>query len=298
MGGGSKQTQKDQATTTTSLPENQQTNVDTLLQGALDYYNTGGREYYQGDTVQDFNPYQTAGQDYLLNYAGQGGAGSNFANQALEGNSFFMDPNNIMNLDNIPGYRASQDDTARRYTQNLTENILPSVRGGATNSGQFGGSAAGIGEALSVGRSNEGLASAQTQQDLGAYSEGLSSFNQAQNRAPALFQLGAQPGRVTAGVGDAMQTQGQREIDADVMRHMFEQNEPGVVLNMLQQLTGSGGQYGGTVESEGTRTTEGGGSSPINQLLGGGSLLAGSGIGKGSAGTPSVGAPPGNGANK
>lgn len=285
MGGSSKQKNTTDQTTTTTLPGNQQTNVDTLLQGALDYYNSGGRSFFPGDTVADFNPYQTQGQNQLLDFAG--GTGQNLADQAIAGNQFFMDPNNILNLDNIPGYRDSQDATARAYTQNLTENILPSVRGGATSAGQFGGSASGIGQALSVDRSSQALADAQTRQDLGAYSQGLSAFNQAQNRAPSLFALGAQPGTITAGIGDANQNQQQREIDADVLRHNFGENEPLNLLSMLQQATGNAGQYGGTVDSSGTSTTTGGGSSPINQALGLGTIgasLYGGGGGSGGKG--------------
>ena len=272
-----------QQTTQNLLPVNQQNNVDVLMRQALDYYNSGGREYYQGDTVADYNPLQSGGQDAMLGYAS--GAGGDFINQAMAGNSFFMDPNNIFNLDNIPGYRDAQGATTDLFTRNLTENILPSVRGGGTSSGQYGGSATGIGEALSVGRSSEGLSNALAGMDLAAYGQGLNSFNQAQNRAPGLFQLGAQPATIMANIGDAQQGQEQREIDANVARHMFEQNEPGVLLAMLQQLTGSAGQYGGTQEST---TTMNPASNPLGQALGlglmGMSAFGGGGMPVGGAG--------------
>lgn len=278
MGGDTKQQQSQ--TTTTSLPQNQQTNVDALMAGALDYYNSGGRQFYGGDGVANFNPYQLAGQEHLLNFAG--GQGQDFANQAMASNQFFMDPNNIMNPDNIPGYREAQDATSRKYTQNLTENILPYVRGGATQASQYGGSASGIGQALSVDRSSQALADSLANMDVAAYTQGLNAFNQAQNRAPALFQLGSQPGAIMAGVGDATQNQEQREIDFDISRHMFEQNEPAVLLQLLQGLTGSAGQYGGTVDSNSTTTQSGG--NPLTQALGLG--LMGASVFGGGGGIP------------
>ena len=282
---GGKSTQQTNQTQTNSLPANQQMNVDALMQGALNYYNSGGRSFFPGDTVADFNPNQLAGQGQLLDFAG--GSGQDFANAALRGNEFFMNPENIMNPDNIPGYRDAQDATSRMFTENLMENILPQVRSGGTSSGQFGGSASGIGQALSVDRSQSGLADALTQMDLGAYAQGLNSFNQAQNRAPSLFNLGTRPGTIIAGVGDAQQGQQQREIDADVARHTFEQNEPLYNLAALQNLTGQYGQYGGTQTGESTTTQT---SKPgLAQAMGLG-LMGASALGTGGASTAGKGA--------
>ncbi len=264
MGGGS-QKQKSQQTQTTSLPANQQRNVDTLLAGALDYFNSGGREFFPGSTVAQFDPSQTEGQGQLLNFAS--GTGQDLVNRAISGNDFFLDPENIMDPNRIPGFQGSVDDLTRGYTQNLTENVLPAVRGGATAAGQFGGSASGIGQALTAERSNQGLSDSLANMYMGAYGQGLDMFNQAQNRAPGLFALGAAPGRLTSSVGDVRQAQDQRNIGEDVARHNFGQNEPIVLLNLLKQLTGSSGEYGGTVESQGeSRTTTS--SSPL-QALGG-----------------------------
>ena len=121
-------------TTTTQLPGSQQTNIDALMKGAMDYYNTGGRTFYPDDLIANFDPLQTQGQNQIVNYAT--GAGQNFANEAMAGNRFAMDPNQILNPDAIPGFSGSVDALTRGYTKNLTENILPSIRGGATGSGQ------------------------------------------------------------------------------------------------------------------------------------------------------------------
>jgi len=255
--------------TTQSLPANQQRNVDSLLQGALDYFNTGGRSYFPGDTVADFDPLQTAGQNQLVGYAG--GVGQDLVGSAIEGNQFFMDPRNIFAPENIPGFQGSVDALTRGYTQNLTENILPNVRSGDTFSGQFGGSAGGIGQGLAVGRSNEALAGSLENMYLGAYGQGLDTLNQAMNRAPSLFALGAAPGSLMTGVGAERQGQEQKEILGGMARHEFEQNEPAVILSLLQALTGNLGQYGGTTDTTATESTSGGG---VAQALGGALSLA------------------------
>lgn len=300
MGGSRKQTQQTNSRTTTTLPYAQQRNVDALMRGALDYYNSGGRTYYPGETVAGFNPYQLEGQGSLLDFAR--GSGQDYANAALASNAFLLDPNNVLNPQNIPGYAAAQDATARLYTDNLLERILPSVRGGGTNAGQYGGSASGIGQALSVGRSNQALADSLTGMDLNAYAQGLSAMQGAQGLAPGIFALGAQPGSIVTGIGDSTQRQEQREIDADVARHMFGENEELLILNALQALTGSAGQYGGEVRSTGTTTNTMSGGNGLGQALGlalmGASLFmpgagaagAGAGAGKGGA-TAGAGVP-------
>jgi hypothetical protein len=280
MGGGrTSQTQ----TQTTNLPEGQQRNVDTLLSGALDFFNSGGRSFFPGDINADFNPNQIAGQNALVNFAG--GLGTDLSTEAINANRFFMDINNL-DPTNVPGFQGSVDDITRGFTQNLTENILPNVRGGGTATGQFGGSATGIGEALAVERSNAGLSDSLSNLTFQSYLSGLDSFNQALNRAPQMFGLGAAPGTLVGQVGDIQQGQAQREIDADVARHNFGQNEPIAMLELLRSLTGQSGEFGGT--TTGTVSQSGGGG--IGNILGGALSLAslfggqGGGGGKGGGG--------------
>lgn len=256
-------------TTTMSLPANQQRNVDELMSGALDYYRGGGRAFYPGDLIAGFDPAQKVGQSMLLDYAG--GAGQDLVDQAISANSLFLNPDNIFNPGNIPGFQGAVDDLTRGYTTNLLENVLPSVRAGGTSSGQFGGSASGIGQALAVDRSNQALGDALSQMYLGAYGQGLGMFNNAISRAPALFGLGTLPGQIYSDVGATRQGQEQREIQADAARHEFEQNEPIFLLNLLRDLTGQYGQYGGTQTTDTRQKTD---SSPINQALGGALSLA------------------------
>ncbi len=258
-----KSKQESTQTTTQTLPGSQQRNVDVLMREALNYFQGGGRSFFPGDTVADFDPLQLQGQEQLLNYAS--GIGGDLVSNAIAGNQFFMDPNNIMNPDSIPGFTGVIDSMRRNSNQNLTENVLPYVRGQGTSSGQFGGSATGIGQALTVDRSQEALNDAIASMYLGAYGQGLDTFNQSLNRAPGLFALGAQPGSIVTNIGDVRQNQAQAEIGGERERFEFEQNEPAVILSLLQALTGTAGQYGLTEETTRTDTTSGG---ELTQALG------------------------------
>lgn len=256
-------------TTTTTLPAGQQRNVDTLLRGALDFFNSGGRQFFPGDVVADFDPLQTQGQNAVVNFAS--GVGSDLVSDSINANSLFLDPNNLFNPGNIPGFQGSVDDITNTFMRALTEGILPSIRAGGTASGQFGGSASGIGQALATDRATENLGDSLSQLYLGAYGQGLDSFNRAIDRAPGLFNFGTAPGSTIAGVGGQRQGQAQDEIRGQVARHEFEQNEPIMLLNLLRDLTGQAGTFGGTQE---TQATQRAGTSPVNQALGGALALA------------------------
>ncbi len=266
MGGG---TTRSRQTTTTTLPANQQRNVDALLGGALDYFNTGGRSFFPGDIVADFDPLQSVGQNLLVNYAG--GPGGDLVNRAVAANNVFLDPANIFNPSNIPGFSGMEEAITRSLTQNLTENILPRIGAEGTMSGQFGGSATGIGEGLAAGRTSDAIGDALAPLYLGAYAQGLNSFNQAQNRIPSLFGLGLQPGQITSAVGAERQNQAQNEIQGDVARFEFEQNEPVFMLELLRQLTGQAGTFGGTTTTNSKQSVD---SSPVNQAIGGALALS------------------------
>lgn len=258
---GGKQTST--STQTQRLPGGQQRAVDLMLQGAVQNYLGGGREFFPGDIVADFDPLQTMGQQGIVNYAG--GIGTDLINNAISANNMLLDPNMLFNPSAIPGFQGVTDAITRQMTQNLTENILPSIRQGAVGSSQFGGTGQGIGEGLAVGRTNDSLGDALSQLNLGAYQMGLNAMQNAIGRAPGLTAAGALPAQMIADVGAQRQGQAQREIGADMARFEFEQNEPIFQLQLLRDLAGRMGDYGGTVDTRSTQETE---QSTLNKALG------------------------------
>ena len=248
--------QTSNTTSTTVLPGQQQTNVDMLMQGARDQFKTGGPEYYGGKTFADPTQNQLDSRNQATGYAK--GVGGEFVDSAMQGDKFFLNPQNIFNPDNIPGFKQAKQGVTNDITRNLTEQILPNIRQGSVATGSLGGSRQGLGEALAVEGTNKQLGNTLANMNMAAYNTGMNQYNQAANRAPSMYGLGLQPAETTGAVGLQEQGDQQRQIDENMARFNFEQLAPLLNLQSLQSLTGSAGQYGGTTTSNGQQTGGGG----------------------------------------
>lgn len=254
---GGKVGQTTNSTSTTALPGDQQTNVDMLMGGARDQYRTGGPQYYGGNTVAATDPNSLAGRTAALNYSS--GGGLNFVQGLQRGESTFLDPNNIYNPQNIPGYARAREATMTDATNNLQRNILPSIRSGAVADGAYGGSRQGIAEGLASSETARGVGDTLARMDMDAYNSGLGMYNAAANRAPTTYGLGLAPSNTQMQVGDMYTNDAQKQIDADMSRWNFDQLRPLLNLQTLQSLTGTSGQYGGTQTGTQTQQQSGGG---------------------------------------
>lgn len=263
---------KSKTTSKVALPENQQANVDLLMGGAGDWYQTGGPQFYDGQTVAQPNANIQGGQQQLLNAAS--GVGE-LLNTSQRGEQFWMDPNNLFDPSRIPGFAQAQQSVMQNTTRNLTENILPQLRSGSVQSGTYGGSRQGIGEGLAVGRTSDALAGKMAEMQMGAFDRGLNMYNAAQNRMPATLNNALMPGQVQQQVGYQQQGEEQANLDAARQRHEFEQMAPLFALQQLQALTGGAGTYGGT-----TTNTQKTGFNPM-QALGAVTSIAGAAGGLG-----------------
>jgi hypothetical protein len=261
---GGKQRQTSESTQTQVLPANQQANVDLLMQGIGDLYQSGGPQYYSGQNYTTATPEQQQARQMASGYAT--GAGQNYANTAVQSNQSMMDPNRIFDLQKTPGYGAVRQGIQDTVTRNLTENILPQGVLSATGAGDLGGSRSGMMDALAMGRTSGELASALGQLDLGVSQANRGSYEQAMNRAPGIYQLGVAPSNTLENVGGANRADAEGKLQADMQKWDFQQNQLPRLLSMVQALTGSAGQYGGTTTGTNTQTTSGGGG--IGQILG------------------------------
>jgi len=274
MGGRAGQSQTQ--TSTTTLPPGQQQNVDTLMAGARDYYNTGGPQYYGGNTVAQPTGAELAGRTAATGYAT--GAGSDFIKNYQGGENFWLNPSNIFNPSNIPGFNNVTQGVTRDVTRNLTENILPNIRAGSVATGALGSPTEGISSGLAIGRTNDALARTLGELNMGAYNSGLNMYNSAASRAPQTYGLGLAPANTLQQVGGAQRADEQANIDAALKKFNFEQLRPLLNLQTLQALTGTAGQYGGTNTTTGSAGTSGGntgGLQGIGALLSLVSLLGG-----------------------
>lgn len=254
---GGTPSQKTKQSSETILPQNQQMNIDLLMSGARDLYQSGGPQYFQGNTYAGPTANELFGREAALNYAT--GPGQAYANQLREQDQFWLDRNNIFQPQNIPGFRESQDYITGQVTNNLRRNILPGIASTNVSGGTLGGSRQGISEGLAIGETNQHLGGVLSNMEMGAYGQGLNMYNQAAARAPMVWDLGARAGQVQQGIGGLERMDQQGQIDADMARWNFEQMLPYLNLQALQGFTGTAGQYGGTTNSEGRQGQSDGG---------------------------------------
>lgn len=276
MGGSAKAVQKTTASetgqTTSQLPQQQQANVDLLMKGARDFYNSGGPSYFPGQTYAGPTAGELLARQQATQYAG--GAGQNFVNNVQSGENFWLNPANIFNPENIPGFRESQGYVTDSITRNLTESILPELRSGSTAQGVLGGSRQEIGEGLATEGTSRAIGEALAGMEMGAYGQGLNMYNSAASRAPQTFGLGLAPADVNKQVGLEERADTQLGIDDAMARFNFEEMAPLMNLEALKELTGFMGQYGGDIFSSGTssskttKKTSGGAMESITQAVG------------------------------
>jgi hypothetical protein len=268
MGGSTRQTQD--STQQTILPGNQQANVDLLMQGAGELYRSGGPQYFSGQNYTTPTANQQAGRQQVVNYAQ--GAGQNMVNEAQAANSFWMNPNNVYNLAAVPGYSGVRQGIQDDVTKALMEQWLPANRGTAIQGGALGGSRGLQMDALAKGRAAGELGKELSNLDFQTSGRNLQAAQQALDRSGQMFSLGMQPGRALDTVGSAERGDSVEKLQADMARWDFDQNKQGRLLALLQALTGTANQYGGTVK---THTTTQQNSDPTGQILGA-ALMAGS----------------------
>lgn len=259
MGGSSSQQQPTQTTTTALSPQ-----ADQLFQMALpgvQSYASTVPQRYQGNTIAGFSPLETQGGNDLYAAANATGGGVNSSLQAgLTGlgnvqNNLDWSPNNLSeyvpgapvnytpfvaqqlktssDIFNDPGIwnpqfntgtRSAIDAATRPLYDQLTETVLPNVRGGAITAGGFGGSRQGIAEGLAAGRTQRaaGDTAAKIVEDL--YGANLNAVNSryatnigGENQRYATNVSGDQA-RYATNTGDATQRYG-IDVNADQARY-------------------------------------------------------------------------------
>lgn len=263
---------------------------------------------YQGSTVSPFTTAQQTGQQMALDAAGQQAGTAKTATdvfsslpsqiaqqvpglQPFVGQTQNYETNPWAGLANADPAMASYIDAAQRpLYQNLTEQVLPNVRGGAVTAGGFGGSRQAIAEGLAAGKT------AQAAGDVGAKIAGdqyATNVNALQNRyntntsadqaryatnvtaeqnrldlmqrakqgditaltqllalTPTVQQAQIQPALTTSGVGDVQQQQQQAELGSQIQGFNYDQLAP--FLQSKEILSLLQGLPGGGVTSTGS----------------------------------------------
>lgn len=260
---GQRAQQGQQSSQTTILPPEQQQNVNMLMQGARDFYGTGGPQFFPGQTYAGPTGSELAGRQMATSYAN--GVGADIAGATGRGDQVWLNPDNVFNPGNIPGFQRAQEGVTRQVNENLTRNVIPGIRSNAISTGSLGGSRQGISEGLAIAETNKTLGDTIANMNMNAYNSGLNMYNAAANRAPQTYNLGLQPANTLGLVGAQERADQQQGIDANMQRFNFEQMRPLLNLQAFQGLTGTAGQYGGTTNATSTGGVKGG-SNPMQGL--------------------------------
>lgn len=225
----------------------------------------------EGSGVAGFNPLQTKGQAGVLGSVGDMGQ---TVRSAAAGNRF-LTSGDVLSPDSNPHLRGYMDAAARPIVDNLMENILPTVRGGAATTGNYGSTRQGVAEGISTGKALSQVGDVSSRIASEGYGQGLDAMTKGIGLSGQVAQNLALPGMAVSGVGDVRQNMEQRLLDDQRYRSMYPQLLP---LMMGQQLA----SIASGMPTAGASTFASGGNQNIfGQILGGaaslGSLFGGGG---------------------
>ena len=187
-----------------------------------------------------------------LGTAGQAlqGAGANLGmgNQAL---STMLDPNQMLNPDSNPYLGRYADAMARPIVQNLTERILPSIRGDAISSGGYGGSRQGIAEGIASRGASEAIGDRTAQLYSGAYGQGLNAMQGAAGMLPGFAQANLGIAEAAPRLGNAAFNLQRLPADAMIESGMGRTMLPWQILqNYMGAIRGDYGKSGTVMERD------------------------------------------------
>lgn len=311
LGGGSTTTQ-----TVQELSPEQQELLNLVIPAARDI-SENTPQLFPESQIAGFNPLQVAGQEAAVSAAGSqiaplaetaisgtqalqgfglpvgiGGATSAIGELGDAGGfSNFLLSGQALSPETNPFLAATAEAAIRPLEQSLLQNILPNIRGGAIDAGQFGGSRQGIAEGLAIqeflGQAGDVSSRIFSQGYTDALSAGTTALGTTQGlgvagfesllgegtrslfAAPDLADLALQPANILGGVGFQQQQLEQQQLTEEAQRFITEQIMPFLVAQDVAQL--AFGIPGGSV----TSTSQGPGLDPLQALLGFGGLALG-----------------------
>lgn len=215
--------------------------------------------------ITPFNELQTQGQRMALGaipgmqrLAGAAGAGNEF-----------LTSGQVLRPESNPALQQHISGATQPIIDQLLEQTMPVIRGGYASGGNYGGSRQGLAEsgattgaARAVGETTANIANT-------AYGQGLEAMTRGMALAPNVQSMQLAPGLVKAGVGQQRQSMEQALLSEALAKTREQQMLPASIGREF--LAALGAIPGGTQ----TSTTETPGASPLQTILGMGSLFTG-----------------------
>jgi hypothetical protein len=272
VGGSSGGNQK--VTQTTKLSPEQRELINLAMPAAKDIAANPPQDV-EGGRLAGVNPLQNLAQQLMLQQVGGVGAGAqnamNFSNFAFTGG---LDPGANPYL---PGMI---EQAVRPVQQQLTQQVLPSIRGQAVQAGQYGGSRQGVAEGNAIQSGQQAAADIGSRLTFDTYQAGLENAQRALALLPQTLGSSILPAQMVEGVGAQRRAFDQQQIDENVRAQMFQQFMPFQISQEIAALAMGLPGGGATSTSPGLQ-----GPNPVVAGLGG----AGMGAALGSAIAPGPG---------
>jgi hypothetical protein len=240
FGQGPKTTTTGQQTTQSGVGGPAAQPTQDLLNSATSWLNSGGAQYYPGQTYAGLNSTQQSGIGQLTAGGNSGAAQSYFSNLINGGT---LDP--------------SQNPTMQAQLDAIKQSVMPAINSSFAKAGMYGSTP--NQEALA-----QGLASGEAAPIFQNYQYQQGLQNQAAAGAPT---MAAQIAQNTLNAGALQQQDAQNQINADMARWNYNQNLP---LQTTQQAAGiidplASMYKTGTTDSTQTQSTQ---QSPLQTALG------------------------------
>lgn len=265
MGGGSGGSKKQEVTNQTVLSPEQRRLLDLALPAAENIAANPPTDI-EGGRLAGVDPMQRMAQEMILAQmggVGQGAqAGLNYSNFAF---------NDGLNMAAHPYLGGMIDQAVRPVQQQLTQQILPSIRGSAVQAGQFGGSRQGVAEGLAIQGAQQQAGDIGSRLTFDAYQTGLDNAQKSLALLPQTLGASLMPAQMMEAVGAQRRGFDQQQIDENVRAQMFQQYMPFQISQEIAQL--AMGLPGGSIStSPGLQ-----GPNPIVAGMGGAAMGAGLG---------------------
>jgi len=224
--------------TTTTSTEPWSGVADYLKSGykeSSNLYNNFTPQYYSGETQAGFSPDQLTSQQGIRDFAIKGAP--ELMNSGI-GAYQYGTGSSILDVANNPYVTGMAQAAADRAMGALTPQ-LANIRGGAIQSGGYGGSRQGIAEGTALAGAADSATQAAADIYGQAYGRGLGHQAQTLGMTGSLMSAGFQPYLQLAASGAQQRAREQALIQDAQSRHQFEQNLPYEKLRQFQSgITG------------------------------------------------------------
>lgn len=178
-----------------------------------------GVKLYPGSAIATQNPYETQAQSAAVNLAGNllpQMTAETIANQS------FLQSGQAGTIAN-PALQAAINSAVAPIVDNYTQQVLPSIRGGAISAGGLGGSRQGIAEGLASQALFRSMGETAAPIANEAFLRGLQAQTTALGLAPQTAQMSLLPANVLSGVGQQQRQFEQAKLTEEAQRYITDQ---------------------------------------------------------------------------